>query len=116
MRKIAIIITILCLNGCSTIGSSARSEDTIKEKAAFALGTTPDKVSVSNITNDMNSVRFNVTSQDRVFQCYYTTSFGIGGAFSSDAICSPTDGKPLPTKGSADSGSCNALLEAANKC
>ena len=109
MKKLAIISLALCLSGCGIVDNAVRSDNSIKEKAAFALGTTADKITITNRVSEIDSVRFNATTQGKVFQCYYTTA-GI----SSDAICSPTDGSGLP--GAAGSSSCNALLKAAHKC
>jgi hypothetical protein len=94
------------LGACGTIDNAIRSEESIKEKAAFSLGTTPDKVTISNRRSELGSVKFNATANGRVFQCYYTTA-GV----SSDALCSPTDGAAAPA-----SKSCNALLKAAGMC
>ncbi|TKD45573.1 hypothetical protein FCG41_03855 [Azotobacter chroococcum] len=109
MKKIAGVVVVFGLAGCGVLDNAVRSEEDIKEKAAFALGTTPDKVTISNRRSEIDSVRFNATTQGKVFQCYYATA-GI----SSDAICSPTDGSSLPS--TSQSTNCNALLKAANKC
>jgi len=106
MKKIALLFTAAILTACGTIDNSIRSDESIKEKAAFALGTTPDKITISNRHIEIDSVKFNATTNGRVFQCYYTT-VGI----SSDALCSPTDGGPT-----AKTNSCNELLKAAGEC
>jgi hypothetical protein len=106
MKKIVCLLTVTMLAACGTIDNAVRSDESIQEKAAFALGTTPEKVVISNRRSEIDSVKFNATVNGRVFQCYYTTA-GI----SSDALCSPTDGKPAPA-----SSNCNALLKAAGKC
>lgn len=106
MKRIACLFTVAMLTLVGT--SAARADQSIEEKAAFALGTTPENIAISNQHTDGDTVRFNATTNGRVFQCYYT---GVPGVTSSDALCSPTDGKPLPT-----SAACNALLQAAGKC
>jgi len=105
----AVLAGSLLLSGCGMVDNAVRTDESIKEKAAFALGTTADKVIITQRTSDIDSVRFHASTQGKVFQCYYSTA-GI----SSDAICSPTDGSSLPT--AAGSASCNALLKAAHKC
>lgn len=95
--KIFFLLTILL------IGASSYAENNkatilplkeIKEKAGFALGITGDKIEISNIRADGLSVKFNAIFEGRVFQCYYTGFEKV----TSDALCSPTDGKPLPTQ------------------
>ncbi|MEC5509952.1 hypothetical protein P9911_029565 [Klebsiella oxytoca] len=109
MKKGLLLLIVLSLTGCGVIDNAVRSDNSIKEKAAFALGTTADKVTISNRTSEIDSVKFNATTQGKTFQCYYSTA-GI----SSDAICSPTDGSALSS--AAGAASCNALLKAAGKC
>lgn len=106
MKNVAILLAAVTLTACGTIDNAVRSDESIQQKAAFALGTTPDKVVITNRTSEIGSVKFNATTNDRVFQCYYTTA-GI----TSDVLCSPTDGG-APAPGAA----CNALLKAAGKC
>ncbi|MGP0838096.1 hypothetical protein [Serratia sp. CY85251] len=105
-----VLFCIMVLSGCGTIDNAVRSDNSIKEKAAFALGTTAEKISISNRTSELDSVKFNATTQGKVFQCYYSTAMGV----TSDVLCSPTDGSALP-KAAGDS-QCNALLKAAKKC
>lgn len=107
MKKILLLSAVAVLSGCGTIDNAVRSDASIKDKAAFALGTTPDKIQISNRRSEIDSVKFNATTNGRVFQCYYTTA-GI----SSSALCSPTDGKAF----SSPSKSCNQLLRQAGKC
>lgn len=106
-KTILISLLTLSLCGCGIIDNSIRSDDNIKEKAAFALGTTPDKITISNKKADIDSVKFNATYKKKVYQCYYTTEFG----YSSDVLCSPTDGSKL-----TNTAQCNDLLKAAGKC
>ncbi|MDF7681602.1 hypothetical protein PT300_13805 [Enterobacteriaceae bacterium ESL0689] len=88
------------------IDNSLRGDGDLKEKAAFALGTTPDKIIISHRTAEIDAVKFHAITNGKTYQCYYTT-VGV----SSDALCSPTDGTGLPAE-----AQCNALLKAANKC
>lgn len=104
MKKVILLATIALISSCATTGS--QSNNVAAEKAAFALGTTPDKVVISNMKSEFSKVLFNATTNGRVFQCYYTSTIGI----TSDAICSPTDGGPKAA------GACNDLLRAAGKC
>ncbi|MBK0004224.1 hypothetical protein IBT47_24740 [Erwinia sp. S43] len=107
-RKIILkaLLVSTMLSGCGMVDNAIRGDENLKEKAAFALGTTSDKITISNRKADIDSVKFNATTKGKVYQCYYTTA-GI----SSDALCSPTDGSSLPA-----GSQCNALLKAANKC
>lgn len=107
IKIISIASLIFTLCGCGMIDNAVRSDDSIKEKAAFALGTTADKITISNKKSELDSVKFNATVNKRIYQCYYSTTFGI----SSDALCSPTDGGTLPK-----TTQCNDLLKAAGKC
>ncbi|WP_157889359.1 hypothetical protein [Chromobacterium subtsugae] len=67
--------------------------DVIKEKAGFSLGMPADEVSISNVRRADNlTVKFNAQAKGRAFQCYYTGA----GEVSSDALCSPLDGQPMP--------------------
>ncbi|APZ07737.1 hypothetical protein FJP64_22230 [Kosakonia cowanii] len=109
MKNITILSTLLIslgLSGCGMVDNAVRGDESLKEKAAFALGTTSDKITISNRKADIDSVKFNATTKGKVYQCYYTSA-GI----SSDALCSPTDGSGLPA-----GSQCNALLKAAGKC
>ncbi|GKW14869.1 hypothetical protein BSK71_11190 [Pectobacterium actinidiae] len=107
-KKYAFVLLSMAfaISGCGVVDNALRSDNNIKEKAAFALGTTPDKITITNRTSDINSVKFNATTNGKVYQCYYSTA-GV----SSDALCSSTDGSSLP-----NGSQCNALLKAANKC
>jgi hypothetical protein len=107
MKNVAILMAAVALTACGNIDNAVRSDESIQQKAAFALGTTADKVVISNRRSELGAVRFDATSNDRKFQCYYTTTAGI----TSDVLCSPTDGG-APAAGAP----CNALLKAAGKC
>lgn len=107
MNKFTFVtLLLLSLTACGSVDNALRSESSIKGKAAFALGTTPDRVTISNRKAEIDAVKFNAATNGKVYQCYYSTA-----GLSSDALCSPTDGSGMP--GGAQ---CNALLKAANKC
>lgn len=106
MKNVAILFAVAALTACGTIDNAVRSDESIQEKTAFALGTTAENVTISNRRSELGSVKFNATTNGRMFQCYYTTA-GI----TSDVLCSPTDGG-APAAGAP----CNALLKAAGKC
>ena len=107
MKKV--LLMTLCsvvLAACGTVGNVVISDDSLKEKAAFALDTTADKVTISNRRGDIDSIKFVATTRGRSHQCYITT---MAGVLSSQAICSGA--------GSATgSTNCNALSKAAGRC
>lgn len=104
------LLSFLLLSSVSAAQAAAPiiSDNDIREKAGFALGLTADQVQVTNVrATDNITVKFNANARGRVFQCYYQ---GVG-TNTSDAICSPTDGKPMPA-----SAACNDLLKASGNC
>lgn len=107
MKKLALVaLSALILSACGTVGNVVISDESLKEKAAFALDTTADKVTISNRRGDIDSVKFVATTRGRSHQCYIST---MAGVLSSDAICSGA--------GSATgSTNCNALSKAAGRC
>ncbi|XXQ67875.1 hypothetical protein ACKLNO_09680 [Neisseriaceae bacterium B1] len=107
MNKLVLgVICAVILSACGTVGNVVISDDSLKEKAAFALDTTAEKVSISNRRGDIDSVKFVATTRGRSHQCYIST---VAGVLSSDAICSGA--------GSATgSTNCNALSKAAGRC
>ncbi|ULJ69079.1 hypothetical protein MIS45_10035 [Wielerella bovis] len=107
MNKLVMgLICAAVLSACGTVGNAVISDNALKEKAAFALDTTADKVTISNRHGDIDSVKFVATTRGRSHQCYITT---VAGVLSSDAICSGA--------GSATgSTNCNALSKAAGRC
>lgn len=107
MKKSIAFLTLLMLSGCSMIDNNTRQDSSIQEKAAFALGTSANKVKIENRSADIIKVNFDALYKGRRFQCYYTG----GVILTSDVICSPTDGKGMPS-----GSNCNALLQAAGKC
>ncbi|MDY4594368.1 MAG: hypothetical protein SO424_04815 [[Pasteurella] aerogenes] len=97
------------LTGCGVVGNVMISDQSLKEKAAFALNTTADKVVISQRNGGVDDIRFVATVGKRSHQCYITT---IGGVISSDALCS---GAESVTEGGKRS-QCNALTKAAGRC
>ncbi|KAF7276673.1 hypothetical protein GWI33_009932, partial [Rhynchophorus ferrugineus] len=61
-------------------------DKTLEQKAAFALNTTSDKVKISDRQGSVDgTINFVATTGGKSYQCYITT---VGGAISSQAICS----------------------------
>ncbi|MDO4640317.1 MAG: hypothetical protein Q4A84_01235 [Neisseria sp.] len=113
MKKTIFSVALLgfILSGCSVIGNKVISDNTLKEKAAFAIGTTAENVEISNRRpSEADAIKFDATFKGKRYQCYITT---LMGAMSSDAICNTTDGSQLK---SGNSAQCNALLKAAGRC
>lgn len=96
MKKSLLILGALSL---SIIGISQAAgqidEQVLREKAAFALGVTQDRVMLeqSDRTPEPNSYFFNVRYQGKLYQCYVAT---MQEQIMSDAVCRPTDGSDLP--------------------
>ena len=97
------------ISGCGLINNVTVSDQKLQERAAFALGTSPDAVKISNRSNEGIRINFTATVGKRVSQCYVTSVTGTIGVTTSDAICSG---------GGAHKGKdqCNALLKAAGRC
>lgn len=107
MKKLLPLIALLTLSGCGSIDNAVRSNESIQEKTAFALGTMPENIEITNRSGDITTVRFYADYNKRKFQCYYMSAYGLA----TDVVCSPTDGKPLVA-----TQQCNELLKAAGKC
>lgn len=106
MKYLPILCISVLLSACGAVGNTVISDESLREKAAFALDTTADRVSISNRRGDIDSVKFVATTRGRSHQCYITT---VAGVLSSDAICSGA--------GSATgSTNCNALSRRAGRC
>ncbi|WP_154953870.1 hypothetical protein [Neisseria flavescens] len=99
----------LALAGCGTINNATVSDQKLQERAAFALGTSPNAVKISNRSNEGIRINFTATVGKRVSQCYVTSVTSTIGVTTSDAICSGGGAH----KGK---GQCNALLKAAGRC
>lgn len=96
----------LILAACGHVGNKVVSDDTLKEKAAFALSVDPSAVSISNRRADIDSIKFTATVRGHKHQCYITT---VMGAISSDALCNNMSEKQKAK-------TCNKLLQAAGRC
>ncbi|WP_052121871.1 hypothetical protein [Gallibacterium anatis] len=106
MNKFCICLPIFILSGCGMVGNTVISDASLQSKAAFALNTTADKVTISNRQPGLDDIRFIASIGRKQYQCYITT---VAGVISSDAICAGTDG----TKSKR---SCNALEKDAGHC
>lgn len=109
MKKVLLILSALTLIGCGTVGNVVISDQALREKAAFALNTTADKVKISDRKAGLDDIRFIASVGKKSHQCYITTVYGI---ISSDAICSGAQSAVKKNK----NPQCNALLKAANRC
>lgn len=94
-------------------GSSTASvgDDLLRKRAAFALDTTPDRVSISQRSDDSLRIDFVATVGKRSHQCYVTA---VSNSVS-DAICSGPNSVKANAKSSSNA-QCNALLKQANRC
>ena len=105
---LAISITIL-FAGCGTLGNMVIQDNSLQQRAAFALNTTADQLTISNRQGSIDgAVNFVATTKGKSYQCYITT---VGGVVNSQAICSGANSVKSNT-----GQSCNALLRAANRC
>lgn len=114
------IAALLMLAGCGTINNKVVSDETLQDKAAFALNTTADEVTISDRKAGMQEIRFVATVGKKSYQCYVSTVMGL---HTSDALCSGSNsvkksgGKASRKEEAAQEGrSCNALLKAAGRC
>lgn len=103
------VITCLTFAGCGTINNATVSDQKLKERAAVALGTSADAITISNRSNEGVRINFTATTGKRSSQCYVTSTASMIGVVTSDAICSGGNAH----KGA---GQCNALLKAAGRC
>ena len=109
------IITLaaaLTLTACSGVNNATVSDAKLRERAAFTLGTSPDKVTISNRRNEGITIHFTATVGGRATQCYVTNSVTMIGAMTSDALCSDNAAKAALRR----TGQCNDLLKAAGRC
>ena len=105
--KEAVVIGVLAaLGGCGTISNKLVSDQELARRAAFALDTTPEKVTISDRAGEISpEINFVANTGVRKHQCYISSLFGI---MNSSAICSGAN--------SVNSSNCNALLKAAGQC
>jgi len=107
--KLLPLLVATLFAGCGTVGNMVIQDKTLEQKAAFALNTTSDKVKISNRQGAIDgTVNFVATTRGKSYQCYITT---VGGAISSQAICSGSNSVKQ-----GESQQCNALLKAAGRC
>ncbi|HEZ0495442.1 TPA: hypothetical protein WGQ16_001391 [Neisseria meningitidis] len=99
----------LALAGCGSINNVTVSDQKLQERAAFALGVSPNAVKISNRSNEGIRINFTATVGKRVSQCYVTSVISTIGVTTSDAIC-------LGGGTHKDKSQCNALLKAAGRC
>lgn len=107
-RLILIAVLTSFIGGCGTLGNMVMNDNSLASKAAFALNTTTDKVTITNRTSSIDSINFVATTKGKSYQCYITT---MGGVISSDAVCS--GGNSVMKENGKQ---CNPLLKAANRC
>lgn len=103
MKNFIFLFSII-LTSCGIIGNQTISDETLKEKAAFALSSSVNKVVISDRKAGIDDIRFMATIGKKKYQCYISTLV----VTSSDAICNGTEGKRK--------SSCNALEKAAGHC
>ncbi|MDP8033247.1 hypothetical protein QJU43_03040 [Pasteurella atlantica] len=108
MKKLGLLTAMTILTACGSIGNVIISDQTLQEKAAFALNTTSNKVKISQRNAGLDDIRFVASVGRKSYQCYITT---VAGVVSSDAICSGSR-SVKQKRGST----CNALLKAAGRC
>ncbi|ADY96873.1 TPA: hypothetical protein WI689_000678 [Neisseria meningitidis] len=99
----------LALAGCGSINNVTVSDQKLQERAAFALGVSPNAVKISNRSNEGIRINFTATVGKRVSQCYVTSVISTIGVTTSDAIC-------LGGGTHKGKSQCNALLKAAGRC
>jgi hypothetical protein len=104
------------ISGCGSIAQRTQSDSDLQEKAAFALNTSSDKISILSKSSSMESVRFQVKSDKGIYNCYFTSVV----LANSDAICSgpvqATVQSAQTQKEAVQPQTCNALLKAAKRC
>lgn len=112
-KKMLFAGLIATLTGCGTIGNNVVSDAELASKAAFALDTTADQVTISDRSGEISgAINFVAATRGRKHQCYITT---VMGAVSSSAICSGAN-SVNSAGSSAGNSNCNALLSAAGQC
>ena len=109
-------VVAVSISGCGSIAQRTQSDSDLQEKAAFALNTSSDKITIVSKSASLESVRFQVKSDKGIYNCYFTSVVVVN----SDAICSgPVQGtvqSAQTQKEAAQPQNCNALLKAAKRC
>lgn len=96
MNKLLIILITPPLFACGfALAVGQINEQVLREKAAFALGVTHDRVTLekSDRTPEPNNYFFNARYQGKLYQCYVGV---MQDRILTDAVCRPTDGSGLP--------------------
>ncbi|PCS24004.1 hypothetical protein [Candidatus Enterovibrio escicola] len=103
------------MSGCGIIEKQVASEESLKQKASFAIGTQPNNISITNVQSGLEKITFDAEANGSQYSCYYTTAIVV----KSDAICrkmnAQADTKLKPAT-EENQGQCNALLKAAGRC
>jgi len=106
-------VALTVLSGCGIIEKQVASEESLQQKASFAIGTQPSNISITNVQSGLEKITFDAEANGSQYSCYYTTVIAV----KSDAICkkmgAQTDPKPTTEE---SQGECNALLKAAGRC
>ncbi|ENV52096.1 hypothetical protein L292_2106 [Acinetobacter junii CIP 107470 = MTCC 11364] len=96
MKKLALPLLLTALfTGCGTVGSFVVQDNVLRQRAAFTLNTTPEKVTISNKKGTLDSIYFSATTNGKTYQCYVGT---LGGVLNSDAVCSGVNNGFPPSK------------------
>lgn len=107
-KSILIVFLSSIIGGCGALGNMVINDNSLASKAAFALNTTADTVTITNRTSSIDSINFVATTNGKSYQCYITT---MGGVVSSDAVCSGAN-SVMKENGQQ----CNNLLKSAGRC
>jgi predicted nucleic acid-binding protein len=86
-KKILAISAIsFAITGCGYIKNSYVNDETLINKAAFALGEEPKNIKIIEKSPEIDSIRYTVKikGKAKTKQCYFTTML----ALDSDAVCS----------------------------
>ena len=106
-------VALTVLSGCGIIEKQITNDESLQEKAAFAIGTHPSNISISNVQSGLYKVTFDADANGSQYRCYYTTTITVR----SDALCTKMGPKIAPKPTTEESqGECNALLKAAGRC
>ena len=109
-------VMVLSLAGCGTIAESTQSDLDLREKAAFALDTTSENVTILSKSSSLEEMRFQAKTNKGVYNCYFTSVILVN----SQAVCSgPVSTNAKSTNAAAEANhvqTCNALLKAAKRC
>lgn len=95
MKILILPLMVATLAGCGTLGSFVVQDNVLRQRAAFTLNTTPEKVTISDKKGTLESIYFNATTNGKTYQCYVGT---LGGVLNSDAVCSGVNNTFPPSK------------------